>query len=200
MNDHEPRHAARPEQEAGQKPEREGAAGRPEQTVTSVVRLDLERYLGLWYEAGRLPLRFEDAAASDVTAEYSLRDDGTVRVDNRCIDAEGEPTQALGQADPDPEHPGRLRVSFLPAAIRWIPFTRADYWVLKIDDAYRHALVGTPDRKHLWLLSRDPHPDEAVQREFLTEARRQGYELAEWIRPAQSGSRVTDEQLAAAGR
>ncbi len=179
MNHHEPRHA-------------EGA-------VTSVPRLDLERYLGLWYEVGRLPLRFEDDAARDVTAEYSLRDDGTVRVDNRCIDAEGEPAQALAQADPDPEHPGRLRVSFLPAVIRWIPFTHADYWVLKIDDAYRRALVGTPDRKHLWLLSRDPHPGEAAQQEFLDEARRQGYDLAGWIRPAQSGSRVTDAQLEAAG-
>src|SRR5690606_27228311 len=82
--------------------------------VRSVEDLDLQRYLGLWYEIGRLPLRFEDDGARDVTAEYSLRDDGTVQVDNRCIDAEGEPTRALGQAEPDEEHAGRLRVSFLP--------------------------------------------------------------------------------------
>lgn len=161
----------------------------------SVEHLDLERYLGLWFEIGRLPLRFEDDGASDVTAHYALNDDGTVRVDNRCLDEAGEPSQALGQAVPDPERPGRLRVSFLPEALRWIPFTRADYWVLRVDDDYRRALVGTPDRAHLWLLAREPRIDPGIEAEYLAEARRQGYELDGWIRPSQSGARVTDDQL-----
>lgn len=168
----------------------------PEAQPTSVEDLDLQRYLGLWYEVGRLPLRFEDDAAVDVTAEYSLREDGTVRVDNRCIDAEGAPTQALGHAVPDAEHPGRLRVSFLPEGLRWIPFTRADYWVLEIDPDYRQALVGTPDRKHLWLLGREPVIDAQLEREHLEAARRHGYELAAWITTPQSGGRVTDDMLA----
>lgn len=163
--------------------------------VTSVPDLDLERYAGLWYEIGRLPLKFEDEGARDVTAEYSLQDDGTVRVDNRCIDEEGEPTQALGEAMPDGDHPGRLRVTFLPTALRWIPFTQADYWVLAIDDEYRHALVGTPDHKNLWLLSRTPHVAPGVEGDYLAEATRQGFDLAEWIRPVQSGARVTDDLL-----
>lgn len=166
-----------------------------EQTVTSVAHLDLNRYLGDWFEVGRLPLRFEDAGASDVTASYALNDDGTVRVDNRCLDEDGEPTQALGQAVPDGEHAGRLRVTFLPAALRWIPFTRADYWVLKIDEGYRAALVGTPDHKHLWLLSREPHLADDVEADYLAEARRQGFALDEWIRPAQSGAKVTDAKF-----
>ena len=158
--------------------------------VRSVPALELGRYLGLWFEIGRLPLRFEDDGATDVTAEYSLNDDGTVRVDNRCLDAEGEPTQALGQGIPDEEHPGRLRVTFLPEALRWIPFTKADYWVLRIDEAYEHALVGTPDHKHLWLLSRTPQISDAVERTYLETARDQGYDLESWIRPAQSGQVV----------
>lgn len=162
----------------------------------SVEDLELERYLGLWYEIGRLPLRFEDEGARDVTAHYSLNDDGSVRVDNRCIDADGEPVQALGQAEPDADHVGRLRVSFLPEALRWIPFTRADYWVLKIDPEYQYALVGTPDRKYLWLLAREPEVEAAVEDEYLSAARAQGYELGDWIRPEQSGERVTDAQLA----
>jgi apolipoprotein D and lipocalin family protein len=163
--------------------------------VRSVETLDLQRYLGLWFEIGRLPMRFEDDDAVDVTAEYSLNEDGGVRVDNRCLDAERQPARALGQADPDPEHAGRLRVSFLPAGLRWIPFTRADYWVLRIDEHYRHALVGTPDREYLWLLAREPRIDPAVEREYLAEAERQGYELEAWIRTPQSGARVTGEQL-----
>ena len=163
--------------------------------VTSVSNLDLGRYLGLWYEIGRLPLKYEDDDARDITAEYSLKEDGKVRVDNRCIDEEGEPVQAVGEAVPDEEHPGRLRVTFLPAALRWIPFTQADYWVLKIDDEYRRALVGTPDRKNLWLLARTPHVEPEVEDEYLAEAVRQGFDLAQWIRPEQSGSSMTDDQL-----
>ena len=164
---------------------------------TSVKSLDLARYLGLWYEAGRLPLRFEDDDAVDVTAEYTLRDDGNVEVDNRCFDAKGAPTQVLGVAEPSPDNEGQLRVSFLPAAIQWIPFTRADYWVLKIDDDYQTALVGTPDRKHLWLLSRTPRVPRPVEEAYLEAARHQGYDLGEWISTAQSGRRVTDEILQA---
>ncbi|WP_243225222.1 lipocalin family protein [Microbacterium sp. CIAB417] len=158
--------------------------------VRSVATVELGRYLGLWYEIGRLPLRFEDDEASDVTAEYSLNDDGTVRVDNRCLDAKGEPTQAVGEAVPDGEHPGRLRVSFLPDALRWIPFTRADYWILRLDEDYRHALVGTPDRKYLWFLSRRPAVEQSVEEEFLQAARDQGFDLDGWIRAEQSGNVV----------
>ena len=173
---------------------------RPTGEVRSVDALDLERYLGRWHEIGRLPLRFEDEDASDITAEYSLEPDGSVRVDNRCVDEDGEPVQALGQAVPDDGNPARLRVSFLPEALRWIPFTRADYWVLRLDADYRVALVGTPDRAHLWLLSREPHLDPRTEREYLESAREQGYDLAAWIRPRQTGGHVTDAALARAPR
>ena len=158
--------------------------------VTSVPTLDLQRYLGLWFEIGRLPNRFEEAGASDVTAEYSLNDDGTVTVENSCVDEDGDPSRAVGQAVPD-DAPGRLRVSFLPAGLRWIPGTRANYWVLKIDD-YRHALAGTPDHKFLWLLSRTPRVDPEVKADYLAEAERQGFDLTPWIRTVQSGARVRD--------
>lgn len=158
-----------------------------DQNVESVPDLDLSRYLGLWFEIGRLPLKFEDAGARDITAEYRLADDGTVIVDNRCLDERGRPSQALGQAVPDPQHPGRLRVSFLPQLLRWIPFTRADYWVLRIDEHYRHALVGTPDHRFLWLLSRTPELPQDMQDDFLATAERQGFNLRDWISAHQSG-------------
>jgi apolipoprotein D and lipocalin family protein len=158
--------------------------------VHSVPALELHRYLGLWFEIGRLPLRFEEDDARDVTAEYSLNEDGTVRVDNRCLDADGRPVQAIGHGLPDADHPGRLEVTFLPEALRWIPFTKADYWVLRVDEEYRHALVGTPDRKHLWLLARDARIPDAVEQSYLASARDQGFDLASWVRPEQSGQVV----------
>lgn len=163
--------------------------------VTSVGSLDLDRYIGLWYEIGRLPLRWEQAEAADITANYTLEGDGAVRVDNRCIDKDGKPSQAIGRATPVNGQPGRLQVSFLPERLRWIPFTKGDYWVLKIDDDYTVALVGTPDHKNLWLLAREPRIDPATQESYLAEATRQGFELEQWITPKQSGGRVTDDQL-----
>lgn len=163
--------------------------------VTSVESLDLDRYCGLWFEIGRLPLRWEAAEAADITASYSIADDGSVRIDNRCLDKSGKPSQALGQATPVDGKPGRLEVSFLPGLLRWIPFTKGDYWVLKIDDDYSVALVGSPDRKYLWLLAREPHIDPEIQKGYLAEATRQGFDLKDWITPKQSGGRVTDEML-----
>ena len=164
--------------------------------VTSVGSLDLNRYSGLWYEIGRLPLKWEAAEASDITAEYTPENDGSVRVDNRCIDKDGKPSQSIGRANPVNGEAGRLEVSFLPEFLRWIPFTKGDYWVLKIDDAYTVALVGTPDQKNLWLLAREPRIDPATEAAYLAEATRQGFDLGKWITPTQSGRRVTDDLLA----
>lgn len=164
---------------------------------TSVGSLDLHRYLGLWHEVGRLPLKYEDPGNRDVTATYTLADDGAVNVDNRSLSPSGEPVQAVGRATLDPAHPGRLTVSFLPAGLRWLPFTHGDYWVLKIDSEYNTALVGTPDHRNLWLLSRTPEIDPMVEEQFLIDATKQGFDLRRWIRPAQSGGRVTDSMLRA---
>jgi apolipoprotein D and lipocalin family protein len=89
----------------------------------------------------------------------------------------------------------RLQVTFLPQFLRWIPFTTGDYWVLKIDDAYSVALVGTPDQKNLWLLAREPRIEDATKAAYLAEATRQGFDLEKWITPRQSGRRVTDDLL-----
>lgn len=173
------------------------ANGEPIMTdVTAVPHLELNKYLGRWYEICRLPLRWEDETATDITATYSLNDDGSVRVDNRCFDEDGKPSQAIGEAVPVDDANSRLKVTFLPEFVRWVPFTKGDYWVLKIDAAYRTSLVGTPDRKYLWVLSRQPQISEETKAEYLREAQRQGFELGELITPRHTGREVTDELLA----
>ncbi|MGI6853895.1 lipocalin family protein [Mesorhizobium sp. 1B3] len=163
--------------------------------VAAVPSLDLDRYLGCWYEICRLPLKWEDETATDITANYSLADDGKVRVDNRCFDAEGKPTQAVGEATPVDEANSRLKVTFLPRGLRWLPFTEGDYWVLKIDPDYQTSLVGTPDRKNLWVLSREPSLADEMLQDYLAEARRQGFDLAELITPRHTGREVTDSMV-----
>lgn len=164
--------------------------------VTAIPRLDLNHYLGRWYEICRLPLKFEDETATDITATYSLNSNGAVRVDNRCFDAEGEPSQSIGEATPVDDAKSRLKVTFLPEFIRWIPFTTGDYWVLRIDPEYQTALVGTPNRKNLWLLARQPDLADDIREDFLETARQQGFDLSALISPRHTGREVTDAMLA----
>ena len=155
----------------------------------TVPSLELHRYLGTWYEIARLPERHEPAEYTDITATYTLNDDGTVRVDNRALDGEGEPAQVIGQATiVEGSGNAKLEVSFMPEGLRWIPFTRGDYWVLRVDDDYRIALVGTPNRKHLWLLSRAPTIDVATRSAFLETAVEEGYDLRELITTPHRGT------------
>lgn len=163
--------------------------------VTAISALDLNRYLGKWYEICRLPLRWEDAGATDITARYSLNESGTVRVDNRCFDENGEPTQAIAEATPVDDAKSRLKVNFLPKYLRWIPFTSGDYWVLKIDEGYTTALVGTPDRENLWILARTAEISTDVREAYLAEARRQGFDLSKLITPVHTGREITEDMI-----
>jgi apolipoprotein D and lipocalin family protein len=163
--------------------------------VTSVPALDLRKYLGKWYEICRLPLKWEDETATDITANYSLNENGNVRVDNRCFNKDGKPSQAIGEAKPVDGSKSRLKVTFLPKFLRWIPFTSGDYWVLKIDPDYTMALVGTPDHKYLWILSREPTPPQDMVDAYMAEARDQGFQLTDLITPHHTGGEVTDQML-----
>ncbi|QSR19308.1 lipocalin family protein [Novosphingobium sp. KA1] len=160
--------------------------------VRAVAELDLDRYLGTWFEICRLPLKYEDAAASDITAHYSLNEDGTIRVENRLLDENGKPDRAIGQAQAVDSSKAKLKVSFLPGYLRWIPFTKGDYWVLAITPDYETALVGTPDRHHLWILSRTPLPNPETVQGMLKTATAMGFDLSKLIWTEQSGTAVPD--------
>lgn len=130
--------------------------------LESVAPFELERYLGMWYEIAKYPVSFEDGLVG-VTAEYSLRDDGDVRVLNAGLveTFDGRRKEAEAHAwVPDPERPAELKVSFF-----W-PF-RAKYWVIALDPDYRWAVVGEPGRKYLWILSRTPELDPATYAAIL---------------------------------
>lgn len=153
----------------------------------TVGSVDLPRYLGTWFEIARLPMRHEPADYTDITAHYSLQDDGKVRVRNRALDGKGELQESVGEASVVESGNSKLEVTFLPEGLRWIPFTKGDYWILKLDPDYATALVGSPDRKYLWLLSRRPDIDAATKREYLDHARREGFDLDDLIHTPHTG-------------
>ncbi|MGH8074234.1 MAG: lipocalin family protein [Lysobacter sp.] len=153
----------------------------------TVPAVDLQRYLGTWYEIARLPMRHEPPDYTDITATYTLQDDGKVRVENRARDGDGEPQESVGEATPvDGSNNSKLEVTFLPEGLRWIPFTKGDYWILRLDSDYQVALVGSPDRKFLWLLARTPRIDPTVRQDYLDTARALDYDLEPLIDTPQS--------------
>ena len=147
-----------------------------EKPLRTVERVDLKRYMGTWYEIARLPTRFQKDCLAAV-AMYSLREDGEVDVVNRCRQGrlDGPIKLAKGRAWRADESGAKLKVSFF-----W-PF-RGDYWVLELGDGYEYAVVGEPDRRYLWVLSRTPKMDPAVLEVVLERARQQGYDLEGLIR------------------
>lgn len=163
----------------------------PSQSITAsapkaVSELDLDRYTGNWYEIARLPMFFQRNCASDVTATYSLNPSGSIRVDNRCKKADGSTIQSVGEATKANETGSQLKVTFLPEGLRWLPLTKADYWVLALDKDYQYALVGTPNNKYLWVLSRTPNMDEATYQTLLSTAKNQGYDINKLQRTTQN--------------
>jgi apolipoprotein D and lipocalin family protein len=106
-------------------------AATPGPPLETVARVDVERYAGTWHEVALIPNRFQRDCATDTTATYTLLGDGRISVRNRCLRADGSEMSVDGVADVvDRTTNARLKVSFLPAWLRWTGIGRGDYWVL----------------------------------------------------------------------
>lgn len=146
-----------------------GCTGLPE-NIKPVTNFELNRYLGKWYEIARLEHSFEEGM-SNVTAEYSLNEDGSVKVLNRgYLQAERKWKQAEGVAYfMQQPNVGYLKVSFFG------PFY-GSYIVLELDKTgYQYALVTSYDKSYLWILARTPRLDPQLQAQLLAKAKALGF-------------------------
>jgi apolipoprotein D and lipocalin family protein len=121
--------------------------------LATVGAVDLTRYAGQWFEIAKYPNRFQRQCIADTAATYRLLDDGNVAVVNRCRTADGM-DEATGVARRIDDRTDRLEVSFLPAALRWLPFGWGNYWIIELAPDYRYVVVGEPSREYLWVLAR----------------------------------------------
>jgi apolipoprotein D and lipocalin family protein len=138
-------------------------------SMPTVANVDLNRYLGKWFEVSSIPNRFQSMCVADTQAEYK-KDEDIVRVINRCRKSDGSVTVAKGRAKiVEGSNNSKLRVSFF-----W-PFY-GNYWILALDPDYRWVLVGEPDRKFGWILSRSPQLDTVTVNQILDKAVALGYE------------------------
>lgn len=157
--------------------------GHARSTLELVEQLDLDRYQGRWYEIALLPNRFQERCVSDTSAHYVLREDGLVDVTNRCRRADGDWIVAEGVArKADPEGPNAaLEVRFAPQWLSWLPFVWGDYRVIALGDAYDYAMVGSENRRYLWILAREPTLAPAVLERLRKQAQEQGFKTEELV-------------------
>ena len=148
-----------------------GCVSGPKVDNAPVAALDLNRYLGEWYEIARFDHSFE-RGVEQAKANYTQNADGTIKVVNTGVKA-GKQKTAIGKGKTT-DTPGLLRISFFG------PFY-ADYRVMLIDKEYTCALVGSGSADYLWILSRTPGLPEAAKSELLAEARRRGYDMGKLI-------------------
>jgi apolipoprotein D and lipocalin family protein len=142
--------------------------------VQPVPAVDLERFLGSWYEIARIPAWFQNRCVKDTTALYQLRTDGKITVTNRCITRKGDIDQAVGLARVlDPATKARLQVSFV-SLLGWRPFW-GDYWIIGLDPEYRWLVVGDPRRQYGWILSRTSVMEPALLEAAFQSLERNGY-------------------------
>lgn len=155
--------------------------------------IDLKAYQGKWFELARLPMYLERGCAQSET-HYNLRGDGTLGVLNRCRTLDGQWLRAQGSAwQQVPGQSDRLMVEFDSWFSHLMPgLATTDYWILYVDEGYQVAIVGSPDRRHLWVLSRTPALAVVERERLLARARQQGYDTSRLI------WRVADRDIAKA--
>jgi len=148
--------------------------------LATVDHVDIERYMGTWYEIAKLPQRFEKGLVG-VTATYSLLPNGKVRVLNKGYkrDFNGKTKTAEGRAVVvDAKTNAKLKVSFF-----W-PFA-GDYWILELGKDYEYAVVGEESRKYLWILSRTPQMDDAIYNDLVRRLQTKGFDVSKLERNPQ---------------
>lgn len=150
------------------------------ENVSPVTGFNIDQYLGTWYEIARLDHSFE-RGLERVTAEYSLRDDGGIKVVNKGFDSQKKRwKEAIGKAYfVGDSNLGSLKVSF------WGPFY-SSYNIIDLDKKnYSYSLVCGPNKSYLWILAREPHMEESLKFELINRAKDLGFETDKLIHVTQ---------------
>lgn len=143
---------------------------------STITSFDLDRYLGRWYEIARYDHSFERGLVGS-TAEYSLRDDGKIKVLNsgHLNTLDGPYKESIGKAKARKNGtPGQLQVSFFG------PFY-GDYDILELAPDYSYSVVGSSSPKYLWILSRTPQMPTTTKDKILRNLRQRGYDTSKLI-------------------
>lgn len=127
--------------------------------VHAVPRVDPQQLAGTWYELARLPDGMSRDCASDATAHYEARPDGSFKVTSSCRTPTGRLETDVGRAWPasgNRHNAARLQVSFMPRALQWLPLRKSEWWVVMLNPAHHYAVISEPSGRNLRVLARSP--------------------------------------------
>lgn len=171
--------------------------------VRSVDRFEPERYAGMWYELARIPQGDLLArCVGDVTATYRPLDDGSLNVVQRCREAGDRFSVLVGRATPQARDgsAARMKVSYMPAWLRWLPTAHDDHWVVYVDPDYTTAVVSDPSRQTLHVLSRSPQVDALALEPVLTRLKALRYPVERLVATPQQQAQRQPPALASRAR
>lgn len=156
----------------------------PVQTVRSV---DLNKYVGKWYEIAKYPNKFQKQCIGNTTATYTLKGSGKLEVLNQCTKKDGtkDTAKADGKVD-DKQTNSKLKVRFAPGFTSFLPFVWADYWIIDLASDYSYAVVASPNREYFWILNREAEMKDATYQEILRRAEKQGFEPGRVVKTPQN--------------
>jgi len=156
--------------------------------LTSAAEVDLDRFAGTWYEIARLPKSGAKDSGADSRITYARTDDG-LRLLSLSRRANGSVRQITGRAKlRDDATQSRFKVSFSSPLLDAVPFVWSDYTIVDVADDYSTAIVGTENRKEVWLLAKRPVVDDATRQSFLNKARAQGFDTTALVFTPHTGS------------
>lgn len=148
-------------------------------TLSTIPALDVPRYMGTWFEIAKFPNWFQRKCASSTQAQYSLKDDGTLQIINRCRRDNGEMIEATGTARQiGPATSPKLKVRFAPAWLSMLPFVWGNYWVIDLDENYQLVAVSEPKKEYLWILARTPTVDPNDYNNLLDRLSKRGFDVS----------------------
>lgn len=155
---------------------------------------EMGRYAGLWYDIAATPDRFHEGCSRDATTRYTRGPDDALRVENLCRGEGGELRDAEGVLRPA-RQPGALKLSYAPGWLAWLPLAWSDVQVIDRDAGYRHVVMATPDRRHIWVLARAPAMPDGEYQALLARAQAQGLHTGRLRRiPQEGGDRRDDAE------
>lgn len=166
-------------------------ATRQESQLLTHPDLDLRKYAGLWYEYARLPNGYQVDCTGEVTAEYTLQEEDRMQVRFSCANAECQILSAVGELRPSRRHDAsdrsKLEIRFSSDWLSAPSDVWRDHWVLYVDPDYQHAMIGTPDRRCLWMLGRERVPNRLALQQMLRYAAQLGFSVNKVLRTGETG-------------
>lgn len=153
--------------------------------------LDLRKYAGLWYEYARLPNGYQVDCTGEVTANYTFDETSGAHVLFRCANPDCEILSASAEIRPSRQH-GPIDHAKLELRFRsdWLSAPSdvwRDHWVLYVDPDYQHAMIGTPDRRCLWMLGRERVPNRPALQTMMRYAAQLGFKVNRVLRTGETG-------------